>query len=109
MIYKKMKPVLFSTNPSPHFFMGVDKYIQATSPLRRYFDLIMQRQVINYKFYNKIIYTTDDLKLIIEKSALRLKTISKFEREREKYWVIRYFDQISGDLIQNKSNKCFKS
>lgn len=107
MIYKKMKPVLFSTNPSPHFFMGVDKYIQATSPLRRYFDLIMQRQVINYKFYNKIIYTTDDLKLIIEKSALRLKAISKFEREREKYWVIRYFDQISGDLIQNKSDKCF--
>ena len=65
IVYKKMKPVAFITNPSPQFFMVVYKYIQSTSPLRRYFDLIMQRQIINYKFYNKITYTADDLKLII--------------------------------------------
>lgn len=107
IVYKKMKPVAFSTNPSPHFFMGVDKYIQSTSPLRRYFDLMMQRQIINYKFYNKIIYTADDLKLIIEKSVIKLKSISKFEREREKFWIVRYFDHILDDLIQKNLSKCF--
>ena len=67
----------------------------------------MQRQIINYKFYNKIIYTADDLKLIIEKSVIKLKAISKFEREREKFWIVRYFDHILDDLIQKNLSKCF--
>jgi len=102
IIFNKMKPVVFSTNPSPHYSMGLDRYIQATSPLRRYFDLVLQRQIINYKFYGKVIYTLADLKLIIDESYLKLKVIAKFEREREKFWVLRYFDQLLDNLIQTK-------
>tara|TARA_Y100000590_G_scaffold452310_1_gene595266 strand:+ start:11158 stop:12510 length:1353 start_codon:yes stop_codon:yes gene_type:complete len=106
-VFKEMEPVIFNTNPSPHFFMGLDRYIQVTSPLRRYFDLIMQRQIISYKFCNKIIYTLDDLKLMIEESELKLKAISKFDKERERFWVIRYFDQILDELIYNKLDRSF--
>ena len=38
-----------TTKPSKHESLGLSKYVQCTSPLRRYLDLIIQRQV-----YNKI-------------------------------------------------------
>ncbi|MFM8604863.1 MAG: ribonuclease catalytic domain-containing protein [Cyanobium sp.] len=33
------------STPSPHFSLGLDAYVQATSPIRRYGDLIVQRQL----------------------------------------------------------------
>jgi hypothetical protein len=37
--------VLTSTSPGPHFLMGVDMYAKATSPLRRYSDLLVHWQI----------------------------------------------------------------
>ena len=36
-----------STKPNKHESLGLEKYTQCTSPLRRYLDLIVQRQVYN--------------------------------------------------------------
>ena len=33
------------TAPSPHFSLGLPAYVQATSPIRRYADLVVQRQL----------------------------------------------------------------
>ena len=33
------------TTPAPHFSLGLDAYVQATSPIRRYADLLVQRQL----------------------------------------------------------------
>ena len=41
-----------TTKPNKHESLGLVKYTQCTSPLRRYLDLIVQRQVFNY--INKI-------------------------------------------------------
>jgi exoribonuclease-2 len=34
------------STPAPHFSLGLDAYVQATSPIRRYGDLIVQRQLL---------------------------------------------------------------
>ena len=36
---------LMGTQPSPHFSLGLNAYAQATSPIRRYGDLVVQRQI----------------------------------------------------------------
>ena len=36
---------LTATSPSSHFSLGLEAYVQATSPIRRYGDLIVQRQL----------------------------------------------------------------
>ena len=36
---------LLGTQPSPHFSLGLNAYAQATSPIRRYGDLVVQRQI----------------------------------------------------------------
>ena len=33
------------TTPAPHFSLGLEAYVQATSPIRRYSDLLVQRQL----------------------------------------------------------------
>jgi exoribonuclease-2 len=33
------------STPAPHFSLGLDAYVQATSPIRRYADLLVQRQL----------------------------------------------------------------
>lgn len=37
--------VTVSTTPGPHFLMGIDMYAKATSPLRRYSDLLVHWQI----------------------------------------------------------------
>ncbi len=34
------------TTPAPHFSLGLASYVQATSPIRRYGDLVVQRQLL---------------------------------------------------------------
>ena len=36
---------LMGTSPAPHFSLGLPAYVQATSPIRRYGDLVVQRQI----------------------------------------------------------------
>ena len=36
---------LMGTSPAPHFSLGLPAYVQATSPIRRYGDLLVQRQL----------------------------------------------------------------
>ena len=36
---------LMGTQPAPHFSLGLSAYAQATSPIRRYGDLVVQRQI----------------------------------------------------------------
>lgn len=36
---------LTQTSPAPHFSLGLQAYVQATSPIRRYADLLVQRQL----------------------------------------------------------------
>lgn len=38
-------PVMLSTDPASHFWLGLDHYIKVTSPLRRYLDLIAHLQI----------------------------------------------------------------
>ncbi len=45
---RKMKRGDISTYPSRHFALGLDAYVQASSPIRRYSDLLCQRQVLTH-------------------------------------------------------------
>jgi exoribonuclease-2 len=42
---RQFKPSRLSVEPAPHFGLGLDMYARATSPLRRYSDLLLHQQL----------------------------------------------------------------
>ena len=101
LVFKQLEPVLGANNISNHWGLGLHGYIQSTSPLRRYTDLVMQRQVTNHLQYSAPIYSLDSLSLIFLKSVEQLKLISRLEAERIKFWFSKFLVQKcnEGDTI----------
>ena len=58
--------------PGNHESLGLPLYLQCTSPLRRYLDLIIQRQVYN-KINNYELITTSSISKFIDYSRIRQK------------------------------------
>jgi len=59
-----------TTKPGIHESLGLQMYVQCTSPLRRYLDLIIQRQVYN-KINNYEVLSNDSVSMIIDYSKNR--------------------------------------
>ena len=81
-----------STKPSKHECLGLSSYVQCTSPLRRYLDLIIQRQVYNkLNHYSEIdnIYFSN----IIENSKSRQLEINNIYKNDKIKYLIKFFKQ----------------
>ena len=76
--------------PTPHVGLGVDAYIQATSPLRRYPDLVMQRQISHFLTVGEPVYSADDISLVAKRAEVQLRDLSRIEEARRRYWFLKY-------------------
>ena len=74
-----------TTKPNKHESLGLKMYVQCTSPLRRYLDLIIQRQVFN-KLTNYEIISKNSMTQIIEYSKKRqIENNNIYKNDRFKY------------------------
>ena len=85
-----MVPAELTLTPSPHSGLGVKLYTQATSPLRRYTDLIIQRQVSHYIARGNIIHKADILISIAREADRLLRDLSRIEEDRKRYWFLKF-------------------
>ncbi len=77
-----------STKPNNHESLGLEMYLQSTSPLRRYLDLIAQRQVYN-KLNNFDKIETNTISKIIDYSKSRQIEINNiYKNDKLKYLII---------------------
>ena len=84
-----------TTKPNKHECLGIESYVQCTSPLRRYLDLLIQRQIYN-KINNIKLIEKDNLLNIIDYSKIRHLEINNiYKNDRLKYLFIFF----------NKENK----
>jgi len=107
---RKLSPLSIHTEPKPHSSLGVDMYTTVTSPIRRYYDLLVQRQIRNYLSHGAALYSREE----IEKKRLMLdpllKSIELLTRNSTRYWIQKYLAQHVGekfpalvlDVIRNK-------
>jgi len=78
------------TRPAFHHVLGLDKYTSITSPLRRYLDLILQRQMVHYLQEGKPLYTEDDLSSLIPYFEEINHRTNMIFSQRTRYWVLNY-------------------
>jgi len=91
---KNLRPAKISTSPKEHAGLGTALYIQASSPLRRYGDLVMQRQICNFINNGNQAYSIQEIASIATESETKHKKVRKIEVNRKKYWFIVFLDQI---------------
>ena len=90
---RKMSPASISTEPSTHGGLGVPAYIQASSPLRRYPDLVVQRQVSHFVETGQQLYSKEAIASVAQRAEVQLREIGRLEEERKKYWFLKYLDR----------------
>jgi exoribonuclease-2 len=87
---RKLHPLSVDTVSQPHSGIGVDVYTNATSPLRRYMDLLVQRQIHSSLATQRPVYTESRLKEICMSVQQTLKDIDLMRRNQIRYWVLKH-------------------
>ncbi|AKJ27757.1 ribonuclease catalytic domain-containing protein [Caldimonas brevitalea] len=94
--------VRMSTKPMPHAGMGVKQYTWATSPLRRYVDLVNQWQIIACARHGRTAalvapFKPKDAELfsVISGFDAAYTAYNDFQSGIERYWTLRYLEQNS--------------
>jgi exoribonuclease-2 len=90
LMMRRLPPAELSTTPAAHGGLGVKAYIQASSPLRRYPDLVMQRQVSHFLSKGTPMYPTDAVASVAQRAEVQLKELAGVEEERKRYWFLKY-------------------
>ncbi len=94
--------VRMGTKPAPHAGMGVAQYTWATSPLRRYVDLVNQWQIIACARHGRTAalaapFRARDAMLfsIISGFDTAYSAYNDFQHGIERYWTLRWLEQNS--------------
>ncbi|MFC2156351.1 ribonuclease catalytic domain-containing protein [Acidobacteriota bacterium] len=87
-----------TVNPREHQGIGTSFYCWATSPLRRYADLINQRQMGSLIGGSLPVFKDESELLIRAKnSEFQNQTSMTHQRRMNRYWVLKFLEQKSGD------------
>lgn len=92
---QRMGRVRMSTSPGPHDGLGVPRYAWSTSPLRRYVDLVNQRQILATALGVEPPYQRNDSDFfaIVSQFETVYDTYIEFQRKMERYWSLRWIEQ----------------
>jgi exoribonuclease II len=92
---QQMGKVRMSTKPEPHQGLGVAQYLWASSPLRRYSDLVNQRQLLAVLDGAPPVYAEGDAELfaIMADFELTYSQYAELQSQMEHYWCLRWLQQ----------------
>ncbi len=90
---QKLSPLQITTTSAPHSGLGVDSYVQATSPLRRELDLVAQHQIKSLLNRTDPVYTHKELNEIKQSVIPTIKAGQMLSRNRQRYWIIKFLSR----------------
>ena len=86
---------VLGSKPEKHSGLGLDAYVTATSPIRKYFDLVTQRQIRAILGLERP-YTSDEIDHVIQLLELPMGHVSRIQFSRHRYWLLKYLEQHIG-------------
>lgn len=98
--------------PEQHSGLGLDSYITATSPIRKYSDLITQRQIRSVYGLERA-YTEKEIQFIIHTMTQPMSLVSRTQFRRKRYWLLKYLEDCIGQkeeaLVLGRRNNNYQA
>ena len=85
---KRMKRGSVGVEPAPHYALGLAAYVQATSPIRRYSDLVCQRQVGAFLRGEPYVYDREAIEVMADHAENATRDAASIERDATRYWTL---------------------
>ena len=82
-----------TTEAKPHSSLAVARYTTVTSPIRRYMDLVVQRQLKHALAGGEGVYSKQQLDELITKLSAAQARVSSIQRKWSRYWILKYLEQ----------------
>jgi exoribonuclease-2 len=86
--------------PSRHSGLGLDAYTMATSPLRRYLDLCMERQLQSLILDRPPVLDPKKLEELMPYLTLAQRRVQRIERATHRFWMCRWLEQLPQPRVQ---------
>jgi len=90
---KNFGRVDIGTDPESHRGLGLDSYVTLTSPLRKYLDLVTQRQMRECLNNESPVYNKKALESLAEAMQPVLTRAAVAEQERKRYWLLKILEK----------------
>lgn len=81
--------------PEWHSGLGLEAYVTATSPIRKYFDLVTQRQLRAILGLEEA-YSVEDIDRIIQLLEIPMSQVSRVQFARNRYWLLKHLEKRIG-------------
>jgi exoribonuclease-2 len=92
---KLLSRFVLTPEPESHSGLGLNAYVTATSPIRKYFDLATQRQIRAVLGLEKP-YTIEEINNIIQMLEEPMSRVAKAQYNRNRYWLLKYLEKHIG-------------
>jgi exoribonuclease II len=90
-----------SLTPGLHSGLGLSAYTQVSSPIRRYADLVTQRQFAAMLQNKAIPHTPDELLRVIAAAEAAESEIRSLEERSTTYWLLKYLAHEKMGVVMN--------
>ena len=92
LMMRRLTPAVVTTKPGAHGGLGVVAYTQATSPLRRYPDLMVQRQISHHLRTGETLYANESVTSVAHRADTQIRQMSRIENQRRQYFFLKWLD-----------------
>ena len=96
---KLLNRFILDSKPADHSGLGLDTYVTATSPIRKYFDLITQRQ-IRAALGLEPAYSRVEIDHIIQVMQRPMRNVAQIQFRRHRYWILKYLETQIGQKAE---------
>jgi len=93
---RKLRRAELSRIPGRHAGLGVEPYVQITSPIRRYGDLLLQQQLKSLLLTGRPCYDEEELLDALGSAEATAACLVVVERETRRFWTLRYLEGRKG-------------
>jgi exoribonuclease-2 len=96
---RRLSRVVMDLEPLPHWGLGLECYTLATSPIRRYLDLLIHRQIMAALSEIPLPYSRGDLEQIISVIEPPMRRAGQLKARRLRYWLLKYLSGRVGERL----------